>query len=460
MHAKTYHYEVFVFLFAAIGGVLYGYDIGIISGALLFIHQDIPMSHQQASFLVASVLGGGAFATLLSGYLADVFGRRRMIRIAALIFIVGVLFVILANSFMMLFLGRLVQGIGVGIVTIVVPLYLAESVPTHLRGRGIAIFQLLLTVGILLATLVDFALTSTGNWRAMFLSALVPGVIMFWGSFYLSDSPRWLCLKGRFDQALKVLTKTRRPEEAKRELADMQARLQQQALRSGSFLSELNNKKTLLPLTLVFSVAILAQLTGINTWLQYSAVMLKAMGLSKNTSAMFGSTLITCLNVGMTVIALFLVDRIGRRPLLCVGTLGTALSLMLMGVIAYLVPASFLKGELMLAGLLLFILFFAVGPGVLIWVMISELLPSHVRSRGMAIALFLNSITSTLLASVFLNLVDHIGFSGVFVFCGGFSFIYFLVVYRFVPETSGKTLEEIEHGFSFTQKQNQHIEHA
>ena len=448
MPQKSYRYEILVFLFAAMGGVLYGYDIGIISGALLFIHQDIPMSHQQESFLVASVLGGGAFSTLLSGYLADIFGRRRMISFAALIFMLGVMLVVFATSFMSIFAGRLVQGVGVGIVTIVVPLYLAESVPTRLRGRGITIFQLLLTVGILIATLVDFALTKSGNWRLMFISALVPGAVMFIGSFWLTDSPRWLCLKGRFDEALVVLTKTRYPDEAKFELAQMKASLNKRIQRSSSFLSALKDKKNVLALSVVLMVAILAQLTGINTWLQFSAVMLKTMGLSHNESAMFGSTLITCLNVAMTAIALMLVDKIGRRPLLCVGTLGTALSLILMAIVAHLLSPSPLKGELMLGGLLLFILFFAVGPGVLIWVMISELLPSNIRSRGMAVALFLNSLTSTLLASVFLKLVDHIGFGGVFMMCGGFSFIYFLVAYRFIPETKGKTLEEIEIKFS------------
>ena len=336
---KSYTTELLVFFFAATGGILYGYDIGIISGALLFIRHDIMMSHQQESFLVASVLGGGAFATMVSGWLADRFGRRKMIRIAALVFCVGVVIVVFAASFMAIFMGRLVQGVGVGIITIVVPLYLAESVPSHLRGRGITMFQLLLTVGILLATLVDFCLTQSGNWRLMFLSALVPGIIMFLGSFCLSDSPRWLCLKGREADALTVLLNTRSADNAKTELENIKMSMANApgAKSKQGFFSLIMTRQYSMPVMIVFSVAVLAQLTGINTWLQFSAVMLKSMGLSHNASAMFGSTLITCLNVGMTIVALMFVDKVGRRPLLCIGTFGAASSLLLMAVVCYFV---------------------------------------------------------------------------------------------------------------------------
>lgn len=430
---------------AGMGGVLYGYDIGVIAGALLFINKAIPMSDNQTSFLVAAVLGGGAFATLISGPLADWLGRRTMIIAASIIFLFGVFGVSFAHSYEMLLFGRLTQGIAVGMVAIAIPLYLAELLPADIRGRGVSAFQLMLTAGILLANLISLEFTLSGNWRGMFLSAAVPGLVLFVGALFLPNSPRWLCLKGQPQAALKVLELTRSKAEAALEFQAMQAVLTQSGLNQ---MGSLWQRRYILPLAIVFSIAILGQLTGINSWLQFSAIILKNAGLDSNLAAMMGSSAITGLNFVVTIVAFFLIDKVGRKFLLCVGTAGVALSLFYSGSIFFLMSPGLEKGYLLLAGILGFILFFAIGPGVVVWLVLSELLPSRIRSTGMAVGLFLNSLASTMLAAVFMALVHYIGFGGVFWFCGACSLFYFLIAFLAMPEAKNKTLEQIESHFA------------
>lgn len=356
--------------------------------------------------------------------------------------------IVLSDSYATLLAGRIVQGIGVGVITIAVPLYLTESMPAKLRGRGVTAFQLLLTVGILLASLVGLAFTSSGDWRGMFLSAAVPGIIMFFGCFLLSDSPRWLAMKGRYDKALAVLRKTRTEQEAEHELNQMRAALESGRKGFGVPKLKLFQKRYMLPLFIVFAVAICNQLTGINSFLQFSAVVLKNGGLDSNIVAMLGSTAITGLNFIMTLIAISLSDKIERKYLVAFGTGGIVLSLAYCGLIYWMMPLSEVKGFMLLGGILAFIFFYAVGPGALVWAILSELLPSRIRSTGLAVALFLNSMTSTILASVFLSLVNHIGYTGLFWLCGCFTIFYFLVAVFLAPKTKGRSLEEIEAGFA------------
>lgn len=440
-------FSFFIVFFAAIGGILYGYDLGIIAGALLFIHQQIPMTDWQSSILVAAVLGGGALATLVSGPLADLFGRRKMIVVAAIIFLFGVFSLSFAHVYWQVLMGRLTQGVGVGIVTITIPLYLAESLPAHIRGRGISAFQLLLTFGILLASLVGLYFTSTHNWRAMFLSATIPGLILLIGALFLPNSPRWLFMQGDVNQALEVLKKSRSVHSARSELVRMAEVIHQHQHEARSFLHAFKERAYLVPLLVVFAVASLQQLTGVNSILQFSAVILKASGLNTNLTAMLGSTAITLINFMVTIIALLLVDKIGRRKLLLIGTAGAFFSLFSMALINWVFVVSVFKGYLMLSGIMIFILSYAIGPGVVVWLVISELLPTKVRSIGMAVALFLNSITSTLYASVFLPLINQVGYSGIFLFSSLAALLYCLLTYYVIPETNAKSLEEIEQIF-------------
>jgi MFS transporter, SP family, galactose:H+ symporter len=437
-----------IIAFAAFGGILYGYDLGIIAGAILFIRKTIPMTDTQSSFLVAAVLGGGAIATLVSGTLADWFGRKKMIIAAAVIFLAGVFSLAFANTYSLVLIGRLTQGVGVGIITIIIPLYLAESLPPEVRGRGVSAFQLMLTFGILMASLVGLYYTHSGNWRGMFLSAAVPGVILLIGGFLLPNSPRWLFRKGRVEQALAVLKKTRADDHAHMEIKEMQELIKQGRKNFSDFFAALTQKRYLMPALIVFAVAALQQFMGINSILQFSAFILKGTGLNTNITAMLGSTAITAVNFVMTIIAFFLVDRLGRKFLLTLGTLGCTVFLFFLGSIHFILPSSHYLGYLMLTGILGFVISYAVGPGVCVWLVISELMPERIRSTGMSVALFLNSIVSTLFASAFLPLMHRIGYSGVFMMCAVAALLYFIIALKVVPETKNKTLEEIEMEFS------------
>jgi MFS transporter, SP family, galactose:H+ symporter len=443
-------FTLFMVLVSAIGGALYGYDLGIISGALAFMSRDIVMTPTQLHIMPGAVLFGGAFSTLVTGPLCDWCGRRKMIIAAAVIFIIGVIVIASANHYAGLLAGRLIQGIGVGIVTIAIPLYLAEAVPPNVRGEAICTFQLLLTAGILMSSLVGLYFTEDGDWRAMFWSAAVPGILLLLGGCLLPESPRWLCLKGRFEQALAALKKSRTLEAATHELTQMRAAISNShSLKDGKTRPiSLWQKQYMRPLIIVLVVACLSQLTGINSFLQLAPTILKKAGLGSDTVAMLGNTAITGLNFMVTLGALLLIDTLGRRILLCFGTAGIVLALIYSGFIFYYLPISELKGVLLLIGILAFIFFFAIGPGVAIWMVISELLPLRIRSSGMAVALFLNSMTSAILATVFLGLAEAIGYYGVFWLCGFFTLLYFLTVFFWVPETKSKTLEEIEGHFS------------
>ena len=447
-HSQTIWFSWLMIAFAAIGGILYGYDIGIIAAALLFIHKSIPMTDIQSSLLVSAVLGGGAIATLISGPLADLFGRRAMIIASALIFLGGIFLLSFAQQYSEILVGRLTQGIGIGIITITIPLYLAESLPKHVRGRGMSIFQLLLTFGILLASLVSLYYTPTEDWRAMFLSAAVPGIVLLIGACFLPNSPHWLLLKGRDQQALSVLRLSRSEEQAQTELTAMQKLLFLHKHSIKSIFTNLTNKQYTYALCVVFTIAALQQLTGINSLLQFSAYILQQAGLKSNITAVLGSTVITAVNFFITIVALLLIDTVGRKKLLSFGTAGMTISLAFMGLIYFYLPISAFKGYLLLAGIVGFILTYGVGPGVVVWLALSELLPSKVRSTGMAIALFINSMTSSIFASLFLILTHHIGYTGVFWLCSFFSLLYFIMAYWIIPETTNKTLEEIEADFT------------
>lgn len=445
---KQQWFIAFIVFFAAMGGIIYGYDLGIIAGALLFMHKSIPMTDMQSSFVVSAVLGGGAIATLISGPLADIFGRRQMIIIATLIFLGGVFLLSYAHQYSEILVGRLTQGIGIGIITITIPLYLSESLPKHIRGRGMSVFQLLLTFGILLASLVGLFYAPHENWRAMFLSAGVPGIILLLGALFLPNSPHWLLMKKRDRDALAVLRLSRNEEQAQKELFAIKKSMLNHKNNFRSLFTNLCDKKVLYPLFIVFSVASLQQLSGINSFLQFSAYLLQQAGLQSNITALLGNTVITCANFIITIIALFLIDRLGRTKLLSFGTGGMVVALVFSALVYFYFPYGTTKGYLLLLGLTGYILTYGIGPGVCVWLVLSELLPNKVRSSGMAAALFVNSMMSSIFASLFLTLTHHIGYVGVFYLCAFFSFLYFCLAYFVIPETNNKTLEEIEELFN------------
>ncbi len=429
----------------SVGGILYGYDMGVISGALLFIQNTIPLNNTQIGLIVGAVLGGGLIGTLLAGPLGDWFGRRFLIGISSLIFIVGVGCILLATNFLMLFSARLLLGVGVGVIAVAVPLYVAEIVPSKDRGKYVTFFQLLLTFGIVLAYFVDLLFTTSGNWRAMFSVLLIPSVILLLGLFLLPESPRWLVANNQVEKAKAVLKKVSySPAEAAKELDEIQFSLKE--VKQSSW-RELLSHQLFLPSMVAIAIAVFNQLTGINSFLQYAPLILKDAGISSNFVSMVGSLGIGLLNFLFTIIAIVLIDTLGRRPLLLLGVAGVIVSEIYLGAINYFIPNSPNAGVLSLFGLLFYIIFFAIGPGVVVWLAISELFPTQMRGKGIAVCLFFNSLASTLLATFFLPLVKYLGMGQTYWLFALFSTGYFLVAFFWLPETKARSLEEIQHGF-------------
>lgn len=434
---------LFVMAIAGLGGLLYGFDIGIISGALVFMQESLSITSSQASLIVSAVLGGGAVATLISGPFADRFGRRFSINISAVIFIIGTILLTLASSFGLVMAGRLIQGIGIGIITIVVPLYLAETIPSRLRGRGVALFQLALTFGILLGYLVNYFLKSTGNWRLMFATALVPSVIfLIGGLFMLPRSPRWLYQNDEEDEARDVLADTQGEEQVDDSIEEMKAVIEEERNQETGSWGMLFRRGYRKAFFIALAVGILTQLTGINVLLQFNATILQDAGLQN--VAILGSVVVGLINFIVTFIAMSLVDKVGRRPLLITGTAGVTIALAFIGFVQLIFPTSNFTGYATLGGFMIFIVFYAVGPGVVVWLAISEILPLAIRAKGMAVALFANSLTSAALAAVFMYIVQLINYSGMFLVLAFFTSLYLLIAIFPLPETKGRSLEEIE----------------
>lgn len=346
----------------------------------------------------------------------------------------------------MLLFSRLIQGVSVGFITVTVPLYLTETVPDNVRGVAVTCFQLFLTAGILISNYVGLIFESTGDWRSMFLTSLIPAVIFFVGSFFLLKSPRWLIMVGRDKEAEHMLEVTIGKDNAKSHATKIK-QIIISSKENGNFWKILKNKNYFIPVFVVFAIAILNQVAGINSILQFSTSMLKESGLGSNYAAILGGVTITAINFMATIFAVFMADKFERKFIVVFGTLMVALTLIIIGVMFLILPTGMLKGCILLVGFISFVFFFAIGPGSYVWVIMSELLPNSIRSKALGIALFLNSMASAILASVFLPIISAFGDSSIFFICGSCTLLYCFIVFKFVPKTSGRSLEDIEKEF-------------
>lgn len=431
----------------SIGGILYGYDIGVISGALLFIRDTIPMTEAQIGVIVGAVLGGGLIGTLAAGPIGDHYGRRLLIMGSALLFVIGVCLVLLAHTFITILCARLLLGVGVGVVSVAVPLYVAEIVPAINRGKYMTMFQLLLTFGIVAAYFVDLIFTPSGNWRAMFAIVLIPALILFFGMIFLPETPRWLIANNQSERARSILKRIyTTSEEMESDIKAIESNLHEV---QGSWLELFSSQYVVVTLVAV-AIAICNQLTGINSFLQYAPLILKKAGISSDLVTMLGSAGIGILNFICTLIAILLIDTVGRRPLLLFGVSGVILSECYLGLLQFIHLQTATIGILSLIGLFAFIVSFAIGPGVVVWLAISESFPTRLRGKGVSLCLFFNSLAATLLATFFLPLSHHLGMSYTYWLFAFFTLGYFCIAFYFLPETKTKTLEEIQ--FQFQRK--------
>jgi sugar porter (SP) family MFS transporter len=348
-----------------------------------------------------------------------------------------------ADNIHALIIARFITGIAAGMLNITIPLYLTETLPEALRGRGTVAFQLCLCFGIFFATLMSLSFESASAWRSVFLIELIPAFIVFLNIFLIPESPRWLVSRERSAQALKALERIRTNDEAKSILLILQKNTTDDHQNP---LTIFRKKRFLVPCLLTMFVASLNQLTGINVFLQYDATILSMVGFETHAIALWGSLLITGINFLITCVAIFLVDKIERRSLLRIGLMGILLSLTVATLATHFLMLGHAKALIITFALLGYIASFALGPGALIWTLLSEVLPTKIRSMGLAISLCVSSLSGAVFSSVFLGLENKIGLTGIFFLCAMLSFIYGLVTFL-LPATKGKSLEDIEKNF-------------
>ena len=587
-------YNRFLLLVAGLGGLLFGIDVGIISGALPYLEAtfkdaatNATLTANQLSFIVAAVLLGGVFSTLFAGLLADLLGRKKMMIFAGVLFVVSVPVIALSHDYGALIFGRLLQGISGGLIGVVIPLYLAECLSAGDRGKGTGIFQWLLTLGIVAAAVIGFyfsgrveEFTQLGDpdkinafkdhaWRGIFWVSLPPGILFVIGALMVSESPRWLFRHGKKDAARAALLRSRSDVQAEielKEMADIEAAEKSGTNAAGKNSESLFQRKYILPFVLACIILACNQATGVNSIIGYNATILIQAGLS-DKQAHLGYVILTVVNFLMTIGAIALVDRKGRKFLLSLGSAGVIVSLLATGMIfkkteaqrvdvkdvmqtmvvtsnqtaviefnditvEKLLPVEAIKnistpktlvviysygdfraaskvirsdepgasisierdgcvpatkvsaffknpfadleksrtaplkienaiitpvpsmGNGWLTAILIycFMASFAVGPGVCVWLALSELMPTRIRSNGMSIALLINIAISTTIAAMFLPTVGQHGYSTMFFIFAGCTVVYFITAAFFLPETKGKTLEEIEEHFEGKKK--------
>jgi len=585
LDAKKVFYNRFLLIVAGLGGLLYGVDVGIIAGALPYLEATSGLNRGELSIVVAAVLLGSVFSTLFAGILADWMGRKVLMALSGVMFVISIPMIALAHGYGPLVFGRLLQGTSAGLIGVVVPLYLAECLTAANRGKGTGIFQWLLTAGIAIAALIGLLFSfrldhiakladpnaiyafKNSAWRGIFWVSLPPGLLFVVGSMLLSESPRWLLARGKRDAAHAALLRSRTTDQADLELREMQearaAEKSSVASASQGAKESLLRRKYVIPFVLACIILACNQTTGINSIIAYNTNILLQSGLS-DLRAHEGYVLFTFVNFFVTLIGVTLVDRKGRKFLLGIGTAGIILSMLCTGILfrqteklsvdsrsgvqslvaadqtvklVYTqelatkllsasggssvnagVPTSLVviysygdfrtasqavrsddpaakpieikredcvpankvvaffsnpfgdlnaarsaplrienalitpvpsesNGWIVAITLFVFMAFFAVGPGVCVWLALSELMPTRIRSNGMSIALVLNQAVSTTIAAIFLPTVGKYGYSTMFFGFAACTVVYFVTATWFLPETKGKTLEEIEAHF-------------
>jgi sugar porter (SP) family MFS transporter len=435
-----------VYFFGALGGLLFGYDTGVISGALLFIPDDFKLTPFLQGAIVAALLLGAMIGAACAGRLADRLGRRNLIIAAAVIFTVGALLAALSPTVAILIAARFIIGLAVGSAALVVPLYLAEIAPTEVRGAIASLNQLMIVVGILAAFVVNAILASSGDWRLMLGLAAVPSLILLVGMLFMPETPRYLVHSGEEDEAREViedLPGDEHPQERIEEIREVEEHEE-----SDTGLRGLLKAKWVRPALLVaVGLAAFQQFVGINTIIYYAPTTLTDVGFGK-TSAIYANLIIGAVNVAMTVIAIKIIDRVGRKPMLFAGVAGMVASLLVLGISLSVLATPHHPGDpaaiITLICLGTFIASFAATWGPVVWVMIPEVLPLSVRGTAMGVAVFCNWAANFAVSQTFPMLLSSLGAGTVFLIYAGLGVLAAIFVKAFVTETKGRSLEEIE----------------
>ncbi|HMG32910.1 MAG TPA: sugar porter family MFS transporter [Blastocatellia bacterium] len=441
-HATGTTFVYVAAVFAALGGLLFGYDTGVISGAEIFIKNVFQLSAFAQGVIVSGVLIGAVVGALSGGRLADRYGRRRVLIVTSIIFGLGSIMSAVATSPGSLIGGRIVVGLAIGLASTTVPVYISEVSPARARGWMVSLFQLAITVGILCAYLVDYAFAASGGWRWMLGLAVVPALIFGLGMIVLPESPRWLAQHGHTDTARDVLGRIRDEEDARKELHEIEDSLKQQ-VQSGTW-AELLGASVRPALIVGVGLAVFQQVTGINTVIYYAPTIIQSAGIPSASGAILATAGIGVVNVLMTIISMRLVDRMGRRPLLLTGILGMAVTLTVFGLAFRLSINGGALAWIAVISLMAYVASFAISLGPIFWLLISEIYPLKIRGLAQGTAATFNWGSNLVVSLLFLPLLEAIGPSWTYLLYALLALAAFAFSYYLVPETKGRTLEQIE----------------
>ncbi|OGT37871.1 MAG: hypothetical protein A3F12_03525 [Gammaproteobacteria bacterium RIFCSPHIGHO2_12_FULL_38_14] len=426
---------------AALMGLLFGFDTGIISGALLFIEKGFPLTTIMKELIVSSVLLGAMLGSVSSGNLTDRYGRRLVILIISGLFIIGTLIASLATSVQFILIGRLCIGFAIGIGSYTAPLYIAEVSPYKLRGALVSLNQLAITIGIMCSYFINYLFTNTnGSWRFMFAIGLIPAVLLCIGMIFLPESPRWLVKQKRSLEAKKTLRYLRRSNENQidQEINDIEKSL---TFKEAS-LFEVFSPWIRPVLFLGIMMGFLQQVTGINTIIYYAPTIFQLAGFHDASSSILATAGIGIVNVLATIFAVCYLDKIGRRMLLLVGLVGMCISLIVLS-FAFKWQSTYLSIIAMLSTFT-YVICFAFSLGTMLWLLVSEIFPLEVRGAAMSIAIFSGWFWNFIVSSTFLSLLNAFGPSNTFLLYAVMCVFGFIYCYYKAPETKGITLEQIE----------------
>ncbi|OBJ13655.1 sugar porter family MFS transporter [Mycobacterium sp. 1245801.1] len=429
-------------LTAASVGVIYGYDLSIIAGAQLFVTEDFGLSTRQQELLTTMVVIGQIVGALGAGVLANVIGRKRSVVLILCAYAVFALLAAFSISLPMLLAARLLLGMTIGVTVVVVPVYVAESAPTAVRGSLLTAYQLAIVSGLIVGYLTGYVLAGTHGWRWMLGLACVPAILLLPLIIGMPDTTRWYVLKGRMDDARQALLRVEPTARVDEELAEIGRALGEAAPGAGGGFAEMLRPPYLRATAFVVVLGFLIQITGINAIIYYSPRIFQAMGFTGNFALLGLPALLQVAGLAAVGAALLLVDRVGRRPILLWGTaMMIAADVVLMAVFGQ----GFGGAIAGFAGILLFIIGYTMGFGSLGWVYASESFPSRLRSIGSSTMLTSNLVANAIIAAVFLTLLHSLGGAGTFALFAALAAVAFVFVYRYAPETKGRQLEDIRH---------------
>lgn len=440
---KIRHFWIYVIAaVASLGGLLSGFDTGVISGALLYINETWSMTSWTQGWIVSAAIVGAVAGAALNGSLSDIYGRKKIIVATGVIFAAGSLMCAYAASPVWLIVSRIVIGLAVGMVNFVVPLYLSEIAPQKIRGMLVSLFQLAITAGILFSYLINRIFANAEySWRWMLGAGLVPAIVLLFGISFLGDTPRWLISKKREKEAKEIFLKINPQEDAEAHVSEVRATLVVPEKNKGGVFKPW----MVMPVLVGVGMMFMQICTGINTIIFYTTTIFKMAGFSDNISAIYATIGIGAVNFLMTFVAIFFTDKWGRKPLLYAGLWGIFIALLALG--AAFNFADVLGDNLRwvaVGSVVIYIMSFAMSLGPVGWIMVSEILPLQIRGLAMSICTVANFAFNFIVVLSFLPLIHSVGEAWTFWGFAGITVLCLLFTYFLVPETKGISLEKIE----------------